>query len=126
MLTPSESLVSLEHQLAAALLRFETLDAAWARGRTALDRAEIGRRREEALSEVAALRQRIATGRAERLADAAVQLRRLAVEAEAEGPSLRGLLGEPDMRELVASVLAVVERKADAESTPAAETAAAW
>ena len=66
------------------------------------------------------LRQRIAIGRAKTLADAAVQFRRLAVEAEAEGPSLRGLLGEPDMRGLVASVLAVVEREADAESTPAA------
>jgi len=43
-----------------------------------------------------------------------VQLRRLAVEAEAEGPSLRGLLAEPDMRRWVASVLAVVERAAEA------------
>ncbi len=41
-------------------------------------------------------------------------------EADTEGPSLRGLLGEPDMRGLVASVLAVVEREADAESTPTA------
>ena len=53
-------------------------------------------------------------GNAKTLADAAVQLRRLVVEAEAEGPSLRGLLAEPDMRRLVASVLAVVEREADA------------
>ncbi len=48
------------------------------------------------------------------MADAAVQLRRLAVDADTEGPSLRGLLGEPDLRGLVASVLAVVERAADA------------
>jgi hypothetical protein len=41
-----------------------------------------------------------------------VQLRRLAVEAEAEGSILRELLAEPDMRRLVASVLAVVEQEA--------------
>ncbi len=116
--------MALEQQLAAALIRFDDLDAAWPRGRNAVERAGIGRRREEALSEIMVLRQRIATGRALTLADAAVQLRRLAVEAEEEGPGLRGLLGEPDMRGLVASVLAVVEREADAVSTPAAETAA--
>ena len=71
--------------------------------------------REEALTEIVALQNRIASGRAETLADAAVLLRRLAVDADTEGPSLRGLL---------ASVLAVVEREVDAESTPAAETAA--
>ncbi len=51
----SESLVSLEQRLADALLDFERLDAAWPRGRTALERAEIGRRREEALSEIMVL-----------------------------------------------------------------------
>ncbi len=57
----------LEHQLAFALLEFERLDAAWPRGCTAIERAEIGRRREQVLSEIVALRQRIATGRAETL-----------------------------------------------------------
>ncbi len=114
---PSESLVALEQRLAAALIGFDKLDAAWLRGRAAIERAEIGRRREEALSEIVSPWQRIGTGRAETLADAAVQLRRLAVEADTEGPSLRGLLGEPDMRGLVASVLAVVEREVDAESS---------
>ena len=52
------------------------------------------------------------------LADAAGQLRRLAIEAEAEGSILRELLAEPDMRRLVASVLAVVERKAGNEAAP--------
>ncbi len=61
-----------------------------------------------------ALRDRIITSRAETLADATVQLRRLAVEAEAEGSSLREMLAEPDMQRLVASVLAVVEREAAA------------
>lgn len=68
--------------------------------------------REGALSGIVALRDRIVTARAETLADAAVQLRRLAVEAEAEGSILRELLAEPDMRRLVASVLAVVEQEA--------------
>ncbi len=58
------------------------------------------------------------------MADAAVQLRRLAVEAETEGPSLRGLLAGPDIRGLGASVLAVVEREADAAVALVAETVA--
>ncbi len=120
MPAPSESPAALEHQLAERLPEFERLDAAWPKGCTAVERAEIGREREEALSEIAALRGRIATGRAATLADAAAQLRRLAVEADTEGPNLSGLLGEPDMRGLVVSVLAVVEREADAAGTPAA------
>ncbi len=88
-------------------------NAAWPHAPHVLDRAKIDRRREDALSQIVALRDRIAGGRAETLADAAAQLRRLVVEAEAEGPSLRGLLAEPDACGLVASVLAVVEREAN-------------
>ncbi len=91
MPAPTESLVALESRLAEALLAFETLDTAWPKGRTAIERARIGRRREDALSEIMVLRHSIATGRAETLADAAVQLRRLVAEADTEGPSLRGL-----------------------------------
>ncbi len=47
---PSETLVALAQRLAERLLDFERLDEAWARGRTAVKRAEIGRRREDALS----------------------------------------------------------------------------
>ena len=47
-------------------------------GRTAIERAEIGRQRDEVLYEIASLRTRIVTARAETLADAAVQLRRRA------------------------------------------------
>ncbi len=50
-------------------------NAAWPHAPHVLDRAKIDRRREEALSEVVALRDRIITARAETLADAAVQLR---------------------------------------------------
>ncbi len=73
-----KTLVGLESRLAAHLLAFERLDAAWPKGRTAIERAEIGREREEALYEIAILRQRIVTARAETMADAAVHLRRLA------------------------------------------------
>ena len=53
------------------------------------------------------------------MADATVQLRRLAVEA-GEEPRLHALMALPDARGLVASVLAVVEREADAVSTSTA------
>ena len=70
---PSESLVALDQRLAERPLAFETMDAAWPKGRTAIERAEIGREHEEALYEIASLRTRIATGRADTPADAAVQ-----------------------------------------------------
>ena len=47
------------------LLDFERLGAAWPRGRTAIERAEIGRQRGNALSKVAALRGRIVTAQTE-------------------------------------------------------------
>ncbi len=77
MPAPSETLVALEQRLAERLLDFERLYETWPRGRTAIERAEIGRHREDALSGIVALRDRIVTARAETLADAAVQLRRL-------------------------------------------------
>ncbi len=40
---PSETLPVLEQQLAERLLAFERLDEAWPRGRTAIERAELGR-----------------------------------------------------------------------------------
>ena len=91
----SESLVFLEQRLADALLGFERLDAAWPRGRTAIERAEIDRWHEEALSEIQSLRQRIATGPAENLADAAVQFRRLTVERNPKTHTCAGCLTSP-------------------------------
>ena len=61
MPVPSESLPVLEQRLAERLLDFERLDEAWPKGRTAVERAEIGRQREDALSEIVALRDRIVT-----------------------------------------------------------------
>ena len=57
----------------------------------------FGRQREDALSGIVALRDRIVTARAETLADAAVQLRRLVVMAEEE-PRPHALLASPDAR----------------------------
>ncbi len=53
----SETLPGLEQRLAERLLAFERLDEAWPSGRTAIERAEIGRECEEALYEIASLRQ---------------------------------------------------------------------
>ncbi len=117
MLAPSSSLVTLEQQLTDALLDFERLDEAWPRGRNAIERAEIGRRREEALPEIVTLHQRIVAGHAETLADAAAQLRRLVVMAD-ERPTAHALLAPPSARLLVASVLAVVERVVDGAAGP--------
>ncbi len=64
MPAPSDSLVDLEHQLGERLLAFERLGAAWPRGRTVIERAEIDRQPKDALSGIVALRQRIVTARA--------------------------------------------------------------
>ncbi len=61
MCSNSGSCVALEEQLTQRLLDFERLDEAWPKGRPALERAEIGRRREAALSEIRALGERIAS-----------------------------------------------------------------
>ena len=108
----SENLPVLELRLTDVLLDFERLDEAWPKGRGAVERARTGRQREDALSEIVTLHQRIVAGRAETLADAAAQLRRLAVMAD-ERPTAHALLAPPSARQLVASVLVVVEREAD-------------
>jgi len=43
----SETLLALEQRLVERLLAFELLDEAWPCGRTAIERAEIGRQRED-------------------------------------------------------------------------------
>ncbi len=68
---PSETLPALEQRLTDRLLTFELLDEAWPKGRIAVERADTGRRSEDALSGIVALGDRIVTARAETLADAA-------------------------------------------------------
>ena len=66
------------------------------------------------LLDVGTLQQRIMRAQAATLDDAAVLLRRLVVLADAdEAPNPRPLFAEPDVRRLIASVLAVVERVVD-------------
>ncbi len=60
----SETLPALEQRLAERLLAFERLDEAWPCGRTATERAEIGRQRGDVLAGIVALRGRIVTSRA--------------------------------------------------------------
>ena len=50
---PSKALPALEQRLVERLLDFERLDEAWPNGCTPIERAEIGRHREDALSEIA-------------------------------------------------------------------------
>ncbi len=77
MTTPSGHLVELEPQLAGLLVQFEVLSEGWPKAPRAVNRARIGREHSQALDEIGALQQRITVSRAETLADAAVQLRRL-------------------------------------------------
>ncbi len=88
-------------------------NAAWPHAPHVLERAKIDRQRSDTLSEIGRLQQRIVQAQAVSLEDAAVQLRRLVVMAE-ETPRPRALLTSPVARGLLASVLAVVEREADA------------
>ncbi len=103
MPVPSGHLVDLEQQLAGLLVQFEILSEAWPVAPRAVDRASIGREHSLALDAIGALQRRITVVRAETLADAAVQLRRLGAMAGDD---------DPEMMLLVASVLAVVERVA--------------
>ncbi len=61
MSEPSETLPTLEQRFAEHLLAFVLLNENWPRGRTAIERAEIGRQRNGVLVEIAALQGRIAT-----------------------------------------------------------------
>ncbi len=101
---PHQSLVDLEEQLADRLLDFERLDEAWPHVPYVLDRARIGQQRDDTLSEISRLQQRIVTAQAVTIEDAAVQLRRLKVWM-----GTRDTVSE----RLLASVLAVVEREAN-------------
>ncbi len=88
-------------------------NAARPRAAHVLDRAKIGRQRSDALSEIGRLQQRIIEARAVSLEGTAVPLRRLVVMVE-DTPRQHALLASPDVCGLLASVLAVVEREADA------------
>ncbi len=97
MSEPSEILCALEQRFAEHLLALVLLDKAWPQGLTATEPAKVGRLRNVVLVKIEALQERITSNRAETLADAAVQLRRLAAMTEAEnGAGLRSVMSSPD------------------------------
>ena len=96
-------LLAMEGELKRLLIRSEGLRAAWPKGRTAVDRARIGREVDDTLDRISELHRQIVTTPAHTLAGAAVQLLRLAV-----------YVGEKDgaLGSLVTRIAAVVEREA--------------
>jgi hypothetical protein len=98
---PTANLASLEHHLEACLLELDRLQRERPRAPGALQRAEMGQQIDDALAEIRELEQQIALARASTLADAAVQLRRLAawIDGTNEVPE-----------RLLASALGAVER----------------
>ena len=98
---PAADLPALETRLEACLIELERLYEARPRMSDALARAGAGQRIDELLDEIAELQQEVEKSPAETLADAAVQLRRLAawIDGANEVPE-----------RLLASALRAVER----------------
>ena len=101
---PNPDLVSLERRLEACLLELDRLQRERPKAPGALRRAEMGRQIDDALDEIRELEQEITLARASTLADAAVQLRRLAawIDGTNETPA-----------RLLASALGAVEKAAE-------------
>ncbi len=97
------TLVELESELEALLVKYESLSRAWPKEPHAVARAEIGRKVEDALERIGELQHAIVTSPARTLADAAVKLRRLGALLDGEDPA----------RQLLISALAVVETAVD-------------
>ena len=83
---PAADVPSLEQRLEARLLELDRLQRERPKAPGALRRAEMGRQIDDALAEIRELEQEIALARASTLADAAVQLRRLAAWIDASSP----------------------------------------
>ncbi len=98
---PTPDLPALEHRLEARLLELDRLQRERPRAPRALQRAEMGRQIDDALAEIRELERQITLARASTLADAAVQLRRLAawIDGANEVPA-----------RLLASALGAVEK----------------
>ncbi len=98
---PAADLPSLETRLEACLIELERLHQVRPSLPDALSRAGAGQRIDELLDEIAVLQQEVEKSPAETLADAAVQLRRLAAW-------INGANEVPER--LLASALRAVER----------------
>ncbi len=98
---PAPNLPALERRLEVRLLDLDRLQRDRPKAPRALRRAEMGRQIDDALAEIRELEQEIALARASTLADAAVQLRRLAawIDGANEVPA-----------RLLASALGAVEK----------------
>ncbi len=84
---PAADLPFLERRLEACLIELDRLQRERPRAPGALRRAEMGRQIDDALAEIRDLEREIALARASTLADAAVQLRRLAAWIDGEMPA---------------------------------------
>ncbi len=98
---PAADLPALERRLEACLIELERLYEARPRMSDALARAGAGQRIDELLDEIAELQQEVEKSPAETLADAAVQLRRLAAWIDG---------GNETPARLLASALRAVEK----------------
>ncbi len=98
---PGLDLPAIEQRLEAHLLELDRLQRERPRAPGALQRAEMDRQIDDALADIRDLEREIALARASTLADAAVQLRRLAAWIDG---------GNEVPARLLASALGAVER----------------
>ena len=98
---PAPDLPAFEQRLEARLIELDRLQRERPKAPGALRRAEMGRQIDDALTEIRELEQEIALARASTLADAAVQLRRLAAWIDG---------GNEVPARLLASALGAVEK----------------
>ncbi len=81
---PDAALVAWEAELEALVIEWGDLDDVWPKGKTAMERYEIGRRHRDCLARIREIQEAIVATKARTIAGAAVQLRR--VEAKFDGP----------------------------------------
>ena len=86
------ALLAYEAEFEALVLEWQQLDAAWPKGKTPMERWQIGRRHQAYLIRIRELHRDIAEAEAKTLAGAAVQLRRLRAVLDDESSVVEGLL----------------------------------
>ena len=81
---PDADLVAWKAELEAVMIEWAELDDAWPKGRTAMERYEIGCRHRDCLARIRDIQESIVATEAHTVAGAAVQLRRLEVMLDRE------------------------------------------